>query len=69
MKKRVLILLAGLLVVTAAPLPVLAEGGSLLIKNGTVLTVTRGVITGGDVLIVDGIIAAVGRDIPPPAGT
>jgi imidazolonepropionase-like amidohydrolase len=43
-------------------------GGSLLIKNGTILTVTRGVIPGGDVLILDGIIRQVGENIQAPPG-
>ncbi|HEX7050838.1 MAG TPA: amidohydrolase family protein [Longimicrobiales bacterium] len=39
-----------------------------LIRDGTVLTVTNGVIEGGDVLIRDGKIAAIGRDLDAPDG-
>lgn len=42
--------------------------GSLLLKNGTILTVTKGVIPRGDVLIVDGLIRQVGKDIQAPPG-
>jgi imidazolonepropionase-like amidohydrolase len=46
----------------AKPAPVVA------IKGGTILTVTRGVISGGTVLLRDGKIAAVGTDVAIPAG-
>lgn len=45
-----------------------ATGGDLLIKNGTLLTVTGGVIERGDLLIVDGLIKTVGGEIAPPPG-
>ena len=38
----------------------------ILIKGGTVITVTRGTIDNGSVLLRDGRIEAVGRDIPEP---
>jgi imidazolonepropionase-like amidohydrolase len=50
------------------PAAVFAEGGSILIKNGTILTVTKGVIAKGDVLVVDGVIKAVGAGIAAPPG-
>ncbi|HVH88008.1 MAG TPA: hypothetical protein VM912_14870, partial [Terriglobales bacterium] len=40
----------------------------LLIRNGTILTVTHGVIQNGSVLVHDGKIAQVGTNIAPPAG-
>ena len=40
----------------------------ILIQNATVLTVTKGTIKNGSVLIRDGKIAAVGTDIKAPAG-
>jgi len=40
----------------------------ILIQNATVLTVTKGTIQNGSVLIRDGKIAAVGANIPTPAG-
>ena len=42
--------------------------GSLLIKNGTVLTVTKGTLLNSDVLIVDGIIKKIGKNISAPKG-
>ncbi|MDX2238026.1 MAG: amidohydrolase family protein [Hyphomonadaceae bacterium] len=47
--------------------PAFAE--TVLIRDGRVVTNTRaGVIEGGDVLIVDGRIAAVGANVTPPRG-
>jgi imidazolonepropionase-like amidohydrolase len=46
----------------AAPAP------DLLIKNGTVLTVTHGVIQNGSVLVHNGKIAQVGTNISAPSG-
>lgn len=43
-------------------------GQNLLIKNGTILTVTRGTIPKGDILIIGGIIKQVGENIPAPEG-
>jgi len=43
-------------------------GQNLLIKNGIILTVTKGKIAKGDVLIIGGIIKQVGEDIPAPEG-
>lgn len=42
------------------------SGTPILIKGGTVITVTKGTIEKGDVLIVDGKIADVGSDIKAP---
>jgi imidazolonepropionase-like amidohydrolase len=39
-----------------------------LIRNATILTVTSGAIENGSILIRDGKIAAVGRDVAAPAG-
>src|SRR6185295_16340390 len=39
-----------------------------LIRNATVLTITRGVLTNTGVLIHDGKIAAVGKNLSAPAG-
>lgn len=43
-------------------------GQDLLIKNGTLLTVTKGEIQNGDILIIDGLIKKIGRDIKAPEG-
>lgn len=44
------------------------QGESILIRNATVLTVSKGTIEKGSVLVVDGKITAVGRNISAPAG-
>jgi len=44
------------------------QKGNVLIKNGTVITITKGVISNADVLIRDGKIAQVGKGITAPAG-
>lgn len=43
-------------------------GQDLLIKNGTILTVTKGKISNGDILIMDGLIKQIGKDIQAPEG-
>lgn len=45
-----------------------AQTGSLLIKNGTILTVTKGTLTESDVLVVNGKISAIGKALKAPAG-
>src|SRR3954471_15788282 len=40
---------------------------SLLIRNATVLTVTKGTVEKGSVLVQDGKIAAVGKNVSAPA--
>jgi imidazolonepropionase-like amidohydrolase len=58
---------AVMFVVFAAGTALAQQGGSILIKNATVLTVTRGNIANGSVLIHNGKIAAVGKDLKAPA--
>ncbi len=56
---------------TAATLPVFAQGsapGVVAIRNGTIITATRGTIASGTVLIRDGKIAAVGTNVSIPSG-
>ena len=43
-------------------------GQDLLIKNGTILTVTKGKILKGDILIIKGIIKQIGENIKGPKG-
>ncbi|MBI3406436.1 MAG: amidohydrolase family protein [Acidobacteria bacterium] len=43
------------------------QGGTILIKNATVMTVTKGNIANGSVLIENGKITAVGKDVKAPA--
>ncbi len=68
MKHTILRSALALLLASAAARPALAQGGDLLIKNGTVLTVTKGVLARGDVLIVGGVIKQVGENIAAPPG-
>mgnify|MGYP001373220711 CR=1 FL=1 len=68
MRKPALPCLLGLCLVAATALAAAPDGGDILIKNGTILTVTKGVIAKGDVLVLGGIIKQVGGDIAPPPG-
>lgn len=54
-----------LLIISAAKAQ---DRGNLLIRNGTVLTITRGTLEGTDILVRDGKIAQVGRNLAAPAG-
>lgn len=45
-----------------------AQSDALLIEGGTILTATQGVIENGAVLVVNGRITAVGKDVKAPAG-
>ncbi len=56
---------------TKATSPVLAQGATptvIAIRNGTIVTATRGTIANGTVLIRDGKIAAVGTNVSIPSG-
>jgi imidazolonepropionase-like amidohydrolase len=44
------------------------EKGSVLIQNATVMTITDDIIENGDILIVDGVITAIGADLSAPLG-
>ncbi|OGD26848.1 MAG: hypothetical protein A2V57_01600 [Candidatus Aminicenantes bacterium RBG_19FT_COMBO_65_30] len=68
MKKPLLSCLLGFVLLAAAALPASADGGDILIKNGTILTVTKGVIVKGDVLVMGGLIKQIGENISAPAG-
>lgn len=46
----------------------LAQGSEILIKNATILTASHGTIEGGSILIKDGKIAAVGKNVTASAG-
>ena len=48
--------------------PTIKTGGNVLIKDATILTVTRGTIPKGSILIRDGKIAEVGTNIAAPEG-
>lgn len=48
--------------------PALQVKGDCFIRGGTLLTVSRGVIRDGSILVQGGKIARIGRDLTPPAG-
>jgi len=48
--------------------PTIKTGGTVLIKGARILTVTKGVIPKGDILIKNGKIAAIGPSINAPKG-
>src|ERR1041385_8859722 len=47
---------------------VASSGGATLIKNATVLTVTKGKLEGTDILLQNGKIAQIGKNLTAPAG-
>lgn len=51
-----------------APAARSAASGATLLRGGTLLTVTRGTIENGDLLIRDGRIAAIGKGLAAPEG-
>jgi len=63
MLKKFVLLLAGVMMLWAG-----AQSQDLALKGGTILTITNGTIENGTVVIQDGKITAVGRDIKIPAG-
>lgn len=63
--KKLQILALLLLTVT---LVMAQDKGSVLIKNGTVLTVTKGTLENTDVLIRDGKISQIGKGLSAPSG-
>ncbi|MFQ5663347.1 MAG: amidohydrolase [Terriglobia bacterium] len=70
-KKNHFLVFAGLLLALAAA-PLLAAAadtaGVTVIRNATILTVTRGTIENGSLLIRDGKVAAVGKKVRAPKG-
>jgi len=67
MKRAILVVVLAL----AAPLGFAAEPqgpGVIVIQNATILTITKGTIPNGSILIRDGKIAEVGRKVQVPAG-
>ncbi len=65
MKKILLLVYSSLLILSAYAQ---VEKGSLLIKNGTLLTITKGNLVQTDVLIKDGRILQIGKNIAAPVG-
>lgn len=64
--KNILLILVAVSFLTTGVAQV--EKGTVLIKNGTVLTVTKGTLANTDVLIKDGKISQVGKGIAAPEG-
>src|SRR3954463_16494998 len=54
--------------VAVAQQPVTARAGATLIKNATVMTVTKGTLQNTDVLLQNGKIAQIGKNLTAPAG-
>jgi imidazolonepropionase-like amidohydrolase len=63
------LLLAVILLLAFTPFSSGASPPPILIKNGTIMTVTKGTIENGDVLLKDGKIDKVGKGIKPPDKT
>lgn len=61
--------LRALVLLTLAVCPAAASAQTVAITNGEVHTVSGPVISGGTVLVVEGVITAVGRDVPIPLFT
>lgn len=65
MKKAIFILI-GVIGIACAQAQV--ERGNMIIRNGTVLTVTKGTLEATDILIKDGKINQIGKNLKAPAG-
>jgi imidazolonepropionase-like amidohydrolase len=63
--KKIIVIVALFVSLTAVAQ---VEKGSVLIKNGTVITITKGTLEGTDVLLKDGKISQIGKNIAAPAG-
>ena len=50
-------------------IPKIVTKGSCLIRNGTLLTVTKGIVANGDILVQNGKIAAIGKNLTAPLAT
>lgn len=69
MKNHGRILILTLLILLGITVNSLEAAGNLLIKNATILPVTGPPISGGDVLIINGLIKQIGRNLSAPSGT
>lgn len=49
-------------------LPIMVFGQNVLIKNGTILTITQGTKENTDILVTNGKITRIDKNIPAPAG-
>ena len=66
--KRYSITLSILFIVSIASVALAQDRGEVLIKNATIMTASHGTIEGGSILIQNGKIAAVGKDVKGSAG-
>ncbi|MCR4395398.1 MAG: amidohydrolase, partial [Candidatus Saccharicenans sp.] len=66
---RTLILLLTLFILPGLVANSLLAAGNLLIRNATILPVTGPPLSGGDVLIINGLIKQIGRNLSAPPGT
>src|SRR5262252_8463450 len=66
--KRYSAILLTTLIAALASVALAQNRGEVLIKNGTIMTASHGVIEGGSILIRDGKIAAVGKNSEVKAG-
>jgi imidazolonepropionase-like amidohydrolase len=66
--KKINYFLAALLGLSISTTSAQTPKGSVLIKNATVLTVTKGTLENTDVLVQDGIIKKVGSNLSAPSG-
>lgn len=55
-------------VLATSPVPAAAQQGAVLLNDATLHTVSNGVLENTDLLMVDGKIAAIGKDLSAPAG-
>lgn len=68
MKHLLYISLMSLALLGSQTMQAQTETGTVLVKNGTVLTITDGVLEETDVLIVDGKITKIGEGLKAPSG-
>ncbi len=61
-------LIGFVIIIGLALMPGLLSGQDLLIKNGTILTISSGTLLNGDILILKGVIDKIGQNIEPPEG-
>lgn len=66
MYKNLIVILAGIVLSSTIAFGQVPKG-SMLIKNGTVLTITKGIMNETDVLIEDGKISKIGKNLKAPA--
>ena len=66
--RKIIIVAAAALLISAALLSLETEPASLFIKNATIVPVVGANVEGGGVLVENGRIKAVGKEVQPPPG-